>query len=71
MPKSDRSMGDIVGLTEGARTASGGIPTTDVHACPLMEGQRWSLSRNRDGCSDSCLVSRPKLCPASLGLRYA
>ena len=48
MPKRERVMGDVVGLTEGARRASGGDPTTGVHTGPLKGGQRWSLSRKRD-----------------------
>ena len=48
MPKRERAMGDVVGLTEGARRASGGGPTTGGHKGPLKKGQRWSLSRKRD-----------------------
>lgn len=48
MPKRERVMGDVVGLTEGARRASGGGPTTSGQVGPLKRGQRWSLSRKRD-----------------------
>ena len=41
-------MGDVVGLTEGARRATGGRTTTGGHSGPLKEGQRWSLNRKRD-----------------------
>jgi transposase len=48
MSKEERVMGDVVGLTEGARRATGGGPTTGDHVGPLQKGQRWSLKRKRD-----------------------
>jgi transposase len=48
MSKEERVMGDIVGLTEGARRATVGRPTTGGHCGFLKKGQRWSMSRKRD-----------------------
>ncbi|MFZ5585101.1 MAG: IS3 family transposase [Thermodesulfobacteriota bacterium] len=41
-------MGEVVGLTEGARRATGGKPTTGGQVGPLEPDQRWSLRRKRD-----------------------
>ena len=48
MSKEKREFGDVVGLTEGARRATGGGPTTGGQVGPLKKGQRWSLNRKRD-----------------------
>jgi transposase-like protein len=42
-------MGEVVGLPEGAVSATGGGSTTGRgHSGPLKKGQRWSLRRKRD-----------------------
>jgi len=48
MLEEKKVMGEVVGLTEGARRATGGRSTTSGQAGPLKEGQRWSLNRKRD-----------------------
>ena len=48
MSKEMRVIGEVVGLTEGTRRATGGGPTTGGRVGPLKKGQRWSLKRKRD-----------------------
>ena len=48
MSKEEQVMGDVVGLTEGARRATGGRSTTSSSPAPLKKGRRWSLNRKRD-----------------------
>ena len=48
MSKEKRVKGEVVGLTEGTRRATGGGPTTGGQSGSLKKGQRWSLHRKRD-----------------------
>lgn len=48
MAEEKREMGEVVGLTEGARRATGGKPTTGGRVGPLEPDQRWSMRRKRE-----------------------
>ena len=48
MSEEKKLKGGVVGLTEGARRATGGSPTTGASVGPLGPNQRWSASRKRD-----------------------
>lgn len=48
MAEEKREMGEVVGLTEGARRATGGKPTTGGQVGPLEPDQRWSMRRKRE-----------------------
>lgn len=48
MAGEEREMGEVVGLTEGARRATGGKPTTVVQVGPLKSDERWSMRRKRE-----------------------
>ena len=48
MSEEKREMGEVVGLTEGARRATGGKPTTSVQVGPLKADERWSMRRKRE-----------------------
>jgi len=48
MAEEKRDMREVMGLTEGARRATGGKPTTDGQVGPLTPDQRWSMRRKRE-----------------------
>lgn len=48
MGEEKKLKAEVVGLTEGARRATGGSPTTSAPIGPLGPNQRWSASRKRD-----------------------
>lgn len=48
MAEEKREMGEVVGLTEGARRATGGKPTTSGQVGPLKPDERWSMRRKRE-----------------------
>ena len=48
MAEEKRDMGEVVGLTEGARRATGGKPTTSGQVGPLKPDERWSMKRKRE-----------------------
>lgn len=48
MSDDKRMRGDVVGLPEGARRATGGRSTTGAGDAPSKPIQRWSLQRKRD-----------------------
>ncbi len=48
MAGEDREMGEVVGLTEGVRRATGGKPTTGGQVGPLKPDERWSMRRKRE-----------------------
>jgi len=48
MKEERKIMGEVVGMTEGARRATGGKPTTGGQGGPLGPKQRWSVSRKKE-----------------------
>jgi len=48
MSDEKREKGEIVGLAEGARRATGDKPTTGDQGGPLKPKERWSMRRKRE-----------------------